>query len=531
MSALKTKPDVRIVAIGELLAKAGHSMTQEAVDLALKQNRVTEAEIAAATQLLAPAAPRPSALPVPGLPLVAPVDSRLAPKLVPIGAEIGRAIAAIVGVAVTFLPAQSITSYQIHLFRFQPVAQGNFGRIESPEAIKVLRGAVSLPYGTSCEVRPSDEIGKPGYIDVKVPRADRQYILFSAQEVGGRNLGGQPPATIVGKDLYGKNVELSGFVHRAIVGESGSGKSTFIHQDVAIQSYWNDPRYLKFAFVDLERRTFARFQNYAWNFCAPLLDPDQDKWDDFWRPIMDLFSARSEQFEDCEDVLAWNRQNPDRPEPIVNVMIEELGQLNAAFGRERVDETLIKFAETGRAKGIYLTLAMQRPAADSANGVIHPRVMNNIQTRIAFQCKRQTAGLVDCPAAVNLRGNGDGLLLRDGDWVPFQAFHMGDYKSQIFSGMDVWGRRRYGDRNCYHAPKPEPKKTPDPWEPDRPKTEPVPEMSDRQKYDRYLKIKHKKPTEIIRDLFPDSRSERHLSGNTLAKYQRQLDDLIAQFEK
>jgi hypothetical protein len=525
MSAVVTPPVDRIESIRQLLARRNVDLSDNELRRLIKRYKITDAEIQAASQPPGQRSVPPSPAPT------TPVNSRLVANLIPVGDEIGQAIAAIIGVGVAFLPEQSITSYQVHLLRFQPVARGNFGRIEAPDAIKLLRGAVSLPHGSSCEVRPSDEIGRPGYIDVTVPRRDRQYILFSAKEVGSRDCSGQPPATIVGKDLYGRNVELPRFIHRAIVGETGGGKSTWIHQDVAIQSVWNSPRHLQFAFIDLARRTFGRFKNYAWNFCAPLIDPDQDKWEDFVRSIMDVYHRRSQLFEHCEDILAWNRQNPDRPESIIMLMVEELGRLNEAFDRAQVDEFLIKIAENGRANGIYLTIAMQRPAADSANGVIHPRVMTNLQTRIAFKCARQTANLVDCPGAVNLLGNGDGLLLHDADWIKFQAYHMGDNKDGIFAGIDAWGRRKYGDRNCYHEPPPEVPPAPDPWEVEAPQRTGPQSHPDWPKYQKYLQHRGAdKISTVIRAVFPEARQEKHLNGNTLAKYQRLLDSLIAEFE-
>jgi hypothetical protein len=524
MPVVQTKPAVapdRIGAIAGLLARRGQNVSDGQLEKIFKKEKVTDAEVQAAMARLtpAPAATSPAA-----------IDSRLSADLLQIGDVIGQAISSIVGVPVSFLPGQSITSYQVHLFRFQPTARGNFAKVEGDNAMAVLRGQVSLPHGSSCEVRPSDRIGLPGYIDVTIPRRDRQYILFSQAEIGQRDCSGKDPQTIVGKDLYGKNVELPKFIHRAIVGESGGGKSTWMHQDVAIQSLWNSPQHLQFAFIDLARRTFGRFKNYAWNFCPPLLDPDQDKWEDFVRSIMDVYYRRAQLFEHCEDILTWNRQNPDKPEPIIMLMVEELGRLNKAFDREQVDEFLIEIAENGRANGIYLTVAMQRPAADAANGVIHPQVMTTLQTRIAFKCARQTAALVDCPGAINLLGNGDGLMLRDGEWVKFQAYHMGDNKDAIFTGLDKWARKRYGDRNCYHEPKPEIPKPVDPWEvreDPEPTTDP-----DWPKYQTYLTMigAGEKMASILRAIFPSARREKQLNGNTLAKYQRQLDDLIAKFE-
>jgi hypothetical protein len=352
-----------------------------------------------------------------------------------------------------------------------------------------------------------------------------------------RNCGGKRPELLLGRDVYGRHVDLKHSIHLAVIGESGGGKSNFLHQSIAIHSLWNSPAYLKFAFVDLERRTFARFQNYPWNFCPPLIDADQDKWEDFRASIMQEYHRRSLLFETCEDILTWNKEHPDRPEPIIMVYVEELGRLNNAFGRAEVDEFLIDLAERGRANGFYLCVAMQRPAQDAGQGVIHPRVMTTLQTRVAFKCARQTAGLIDCPGAAFLRGNGDGLALVDGVWLRFQAWHLGDDKQAIFDGLDRYARRKYG-KLCYEKPKPVIPVASDPWEVEDDAPPPASTESkrgDRRDQETYSRIKQlqsegKTQVDIILAVFKDAPPRARLNGNTRARFDKRIEGIISRVE-
>lgn len=528
-----------------LIALQQQQITVEQAQDSINRANVTNLEIEQAKKAILARSPSPQAKPSDPVKIddtvqTAVYDTRLDQRLVPVGEVIAPAITSIVGVETMFLPQKSISSYAVHLLRFQPKGRGNLGKIEQESALATLKGSVSLPQGSACEVQPSEVIGEPGYIDVTIPRIDRQTITFSQKEIGIRDCAGRRPELALGRDIYGNLVFLLKVIHMGVVSESGGGKSNFLHQMIAIHSLWNRPTHLKFAFIDLERRSFARFDNWAWNFCAPLVDSDQEKWQAFVTKIMTEYNRRSKLFQNCEDILRWNIENPDNPEPIIMIMIEELGRLNTAFGREEIDRFLIDISERGRANGFYLTISMQRMSQDSGKGIIDPRVANNLQTIVAFRCSRLAAGLINCPAAVNLRGNGDGLALIDGSWTRFQAWDLGANKQGIFDGLDQWARKKYGPL-CYSKP-PEPvspvaQTTEDPWNPqeiEEFQSQPVATSATLQDNEIYqlvqlMRRKGDSQSAIVRAVFPDSKNK-VLNGNTLTSYIRRIDEIMRRVE-
>ncbi len=464
-------------------------------------------------------------------------NTKLNQELVPVGEVIGLAIATIVGTPTVFLPQKSISSYAVHLLRYQPKSGGSPGKIESDAALATLKGTVSLPEGSACEVKPSEKIGEPGYIDVTIPRQDRQIITFSHKEIGNKNILAKRPQLALGRDIYGDLVFLLKFIHLAVVSESGGGKSNFLHQMIAVLSFWYPPSLLQFAFIDLERRTFARFDDWSWNFCPPIVESDQDKWNSFVSKIMAEYNRRSNLFQHCEDILRWNEENPDHPEPIIMIMIEELGKLNPAFGRDEVDRFLIEISERGRANGFYLTIAMQRMDQSPGKGIIDPRVANNLQTIIAFRCSRLAAGLINCPAAANLRGEGDGLALIAGIWTRFQAWDLGANKQGIFDGLNQWARKKYGPL-CYSKPiAAEPPASLDLWDPEETeevKSNPQEDrnsLKDQSDYQLITLMRKQGASQssIVKAIFPDSKGK-VLNGNTLASYTRRIDEIIRRAE-
>lgn len=507
----------------------------------LKEGKVTQSEYQAACQKLKPQptqnktpAPQQAQGPNP-LPSAPKHNSRLTHDLLMVGDTIAQAIQKLIGGSIGFIATQSITSYRVHLLRFQAGPESNVKAIESDGAFKNLQNMISLPSSASIEIKPSKVIGQPGFIDITIPREDEQFITFSAELIKRECHDGKAPQTILGKDLYGEDVRLNGFIHTAVVGESGSGKSNWIQQQVLIQSYWNSPQYMKFAMIDLAKRTFSRFENYAWLFQDPLLDPDVAEFEEFVDGLMQVHDRRTEKFARCGSILDWNRLHPDKPEPIIMIMVEELGRALSAFGSEAMDRFLVEFAENGRANGMYLTIGMQRPAADSKNGVINPRVFDNLQTVIAFRSGKSTAGLINYPQAQHLRGKGHGRVRLDSEWKDFQSYWMGtDNGDRIVSGLDKWARQNY-QGHCYQRkqrmiPK---SNSGDLWD-EVLEAEAAPKKpnADYARYQKYLELKEKNASkqDIVRALFPGAPRHKDVTGNTLKAYEKQITALCQKFE-
>lgn len=496
-------------------------ITEAQLNQEFSNSHVSEAEVQAAIALVQPEPTLNGHL--------------LVEDLLVVGDTIGAAIQRQIGGKVAFLRTQSVSSYRVHLMRFQATHDSNVKSLSQESTMAQLRNMVSLPVGTLIEITPAKYIGQPGYIDVIIPREDEEFVVFGQKHIPAQNLAGKPPQLIVGKDLYGNNILLEQFIHLLTVGESGSGKSNFLKQIVATLSYWYPPSHIRFAFVDLAKRTFSRYENYAWCLQPPLLTADQDAFDSFKRKLEELYDKRQTQFRFAEDILTWNRENPDKPEPIIFLMIEELGRLIEAFGREAVDQMLIRYAEDGRANGVYLIIGAQRPAADQSSGVLHPRVIDNMQTIVAFRCGLKTANLIRYPQAVNLRGKGHGRIRIDGQWKDFQAYWMGaDNGQSIVSGLDGWARQRWPE-HCYRKPTAAPiapsMEEADAWDEPDPKDDP-----DWPKYEKYLKNRAAfesgslSKSELLKRVFVSAPQHKTLQGGTLKRFEKMLDQLIKKFD-
>jgi S-DNA-T family DNA segregation ATPase FtsK/SpoIIIE len=101
--------------------------------------------------------------------------------------------------------------------------------------------------------------------------------------------------------------------------------------------------------------------------------------------------------------------------PYVVIIIDELADLMIVVGK-KVEELITRLAQKGRAAGIHLILATQRPSVDVITGLIKA----NIPTRIAFQvsAKVDSRTVLDQIGAEHLLGHGDMLYLPPGTSTP-----------------------------------------------------------------------------------------------------------------
>jgi S-DNA-T family DNA segregation ATPase FtsK/SpoIIIE len=104
--------------------------------------------------------------------------------------------------------------------------------------------------------------------------------------------------------------------------------------------------------------------------------------------------------------------------PYIVIVIDELADLMMVVGK-KVEELITRLAQKGRASGIHLVLATQRPSVDVITGLIKA----NIPTRIAFQVSSRVDSrtVLDQIGAEQLLGHGDMLYLPPGTSLPIRV--------------------------------------------------------------------------------------------------------------
>ena len=209
--------------------------------------------------------------------------------------------------------------------------------------------------------------------------------------------------------------------HWLVSGATGSGKSVFINNTITylLKNYHYK---VSTCFIDLKKVEFSTYNS----LCTNLL-PVATEYEDAINVLYNLITIMNDRYRKLESSGYKNIEEYNKKESVgmkyIFCFIDELAEL-ILHNKKDVTNLLCRLLQLGRASGIYLIVATQRPSTDIINGLLK----NNFTTRIAFK----VGNMHDSKTAINqkgaelLAGCGDGLLLRNGDFkiTRFQAYNV-----------------------------------------------------------------------------------------------------------
>jgi len=223
------------------------------------------------------------------------------------------------------------------------------------------------------------------------------------------NKGGLPIA--LGEDTGGNPVstDLAGLPHILIAGATGSGKSVCINSIVASLLFTKPPDQLRVLMVDPKRVELTPFNGIP-HLIAPVI-VDVDKVNPALRAMMREMFLRYKLMEDIgtRNIAGYNAKSKEKM-PYLVLIVDELADLMMVGGFE-IEQNLVRLAQLGRATGIHLVLATQRPSVNVVTGLLKA----NIPARVAFAVASQVDSrvILDTVGAEKLLGRGDMLLLNN----------------------------------------------------------------------------------------------------------------------
>ena len=213
---------------------------------------------------------------------------------------------------------------------------------------------------------------------------------------------------VLGRDVAGNPLwaDLAKMPHLLIAGATGSGKSICINSLIATLLYQKTPEELKFILIDPKRVELPRYNDIP-HLLTPVI-VELNKTINALKWAIGEMERRYEVLAEVKarDVFVYN-STQSSPLPYIIIIIDELADIMAAFGRE-IEGAIIRLAQMSRAVGIHLIISTQRPSVEVITGLIKA----NITTRIAFQVASQVDSrtILDMAGADKLLGNGDMLL-------------------------------------------------------------------------------------------------------------------------
>ena len=255
--------------------------------------------------------------------------------------------------------------------------------------------------------------GRP-FVGIEVPNEEIQVV--SAREVMESEAFQRldsPLAIALGHDVAGQAVvaDLSRMPHLLIGGTTGSGKSVCIKSITTCLICSNTPDDLRLVMIDPKMVELIRFNGLPHVYGEVEVDLERVVKVLRWVALeMDerykrFASASARHLDDFNRKMA-EEGNPRLPRIVV--LIDELADL-MMLAPEAVEQLLCRIAQMGRATGIHLVVATQRPSTDVVTGLIKA----NFPARIAFATASQVDSrvILDMQGAETLLGDGDMLYL------------------------------------------------------------------------------------------------------------------------
>lgn len=293
---------------------------------------------------------------------------------------------------------------------------------------------------STVSVRVVENIPGKSYIGIEIPNESREIVRLveglSSPEFDDIS---SPLALVLGKDISGGTViaDLAKMPHLLIAGTTGSGKSVCINALIISLLYKATAQQVRMIMVDPKMLELSVYEGIP-HLLAPVVTDMSEAANALRWGIVEMerrYKLMSEL--GVRNLAGYNRKvktASDKGSPILDpmaqeaeiaeplqelpclvIIIDELADLMMSVGK-KVEELITRLAQKGRASGIHLILATQRPSVDVITGLLKA----NIPTRIAFQVssKVDSRTVLDQMGAEMLLGHGDMLFLPPGTSAP-----------------------------------------------------------------------------------------------------------------
>jgi S-DNA-T family DNA segregation ATPase FtsK/SpoIIIE len=212
----------------------------------------------------------------------------------------------------------------------------------------------------------------------------------------------------IGMDVGGKPVvaDLTHMPHFLVAGATGSGKSVCINSLITSLLVTRTPDEVQFIMIDPKQVELSQYRGLP-HLRLPVVT-DMEKVVAALRWTVLEMERRYGLFADvgARNILAFNDRFPDDRLVYLVLVIDELADMMMTSA-EDVERLICRLAQLGRAAGVHVVVATQRPSVDVLTGLIKA----NLPTRIAFAVSSQIDSrvILDRTGAERLLGRGDGL--------------------------------------------------------------------------------------------------------------------------
>ncbi|MBQ3254811.1 MAG: DNA translocase FtsK [Rikenellaceae bacterium] len=308
----------------------------------------------------------------------------------------------------------------VTLYEIIPAPGIKIARIKSLEediamSLKALRIRIIAP------------IPGKGTVGIEVPNKDRDVVsMLSAVKSARFQQSKFELPVVLGRTIQNENfvIDLAKMPHLLVAGATGQGKSVGLNAIITSLLYKKHPSELKFVMIDPKRVELSLYAPLEKHFLAKMESEDEAILTDPQKVIYTLNSlvvemeqryellrqASVKKITEYNDKFRNRRLNPQKGHrfmPYLVVVVDEFADLIMTAGRE-IETPIVRLAQMGRAVGLHLIIATQRPEVKVITGLIK----SNFPARIAFRVMSMmdSRTIIDTTGANQLIGCGDMLM-------------------------------------------------------------------------------------------------------------------------
>jgi S-DNA-T family DNA segregation ATPase FtsK/SpoIIIE len=218
----------------------------------------------------------------------------------------------------------------------------------------------------------------------------------------------------LGKDIFGNPVsaDLFKMPHLLVAGATGSGKSVSINAMVMSILFKATPAEVKMLMIDPKLLELSAYEDIP-HLISPVITHPKEAALALKKMVMEMERRYRVLAEGTsKNIKSFNLKAHEEDRlPYIVIIIDELADLMFTAPNE-VEDSIARLAQMGRASGIHLIVATQRPSVDVITGIIKA----NFPARISFHVstKVDSRTILDGPGAEQLLGKGDMLFMLPG---------------------------------------------------------------------------------------------------------------------
>ena len=283
---------------------------------------------------------------------------------------------------------------------------------------------IALSLGAS-GVRIAAVPGKISIVGIEVP--NRTVTTVSLREVVDSPEFARAKSKSsfsVGKDIGGNCIvgNIAKMPHMLIAGTTGSGKSVCMNSIIISLLYKAGPEDVKLIMVDPKMVELGIYNGIPHLLIPVVTDPKKAAGSLQWAVTEMLRRYKLMSDVGVRDLESYNSimmsEEDGQKLPQIIVIIDELADLMLVAAKE-VEDSICRIAQMGRAAGMHLIIATQRPSADVITGLMKA----NIPSRIAFSVASamESRIILDTQGAEKLVGKGDMLYAPIGCGKPLRV--------------------------------------------------------------------------------------------------------------